>query len=122
MTDYDRSVLRQYNLSTPFPEEWPAGRDDSDVSDDDSKPTGITANPVRRSKSRYSALERLGERRSFNPDAGRTPNSAEQFIPKDEPDPLGSTDSVVRLLRQRGLPVGDDARLRGYSGEWDTAV
>lgn len=113
MASVERDVVNHYNLSTPYPEEWPAELDESDKSDDDS----ITLSPpertsLRRSKSRYSALERgIGDRRSI-PGSQRTGDGRDNLVQKDEPDPLGSADSVVRILRQRGITVEDDTRMR----------
>lgn len=114
MTDYERTILNHYNLTTPYPTEWPAEKDDSDASEDD-LPTNVTnKSAFRRSKSRYSALDRDGSgRRSFVLGTERTGTGAGNLVQKDEPDPLGGPESVVRILRRRGLPVEDDARLRG---------
>ncbi|KAI9825071.1 MAG: hypothetical protein M1832_001391 [Thelocarpon impressellum] len=100
VTDYEQEVLSHYKLSTPFPLEWPADKDGSDAEDD-----GISK-PKSRRKSRYSALERPTSP-AANPGDG--PDNLAQ---SDEPDPLGAADSVVRLLRRRGLPVEEDLRLR----------
>ena len=121
MTDYERTILHYYNLATPYPSEWPAEKDDSDASEEDLPTAFNNTSTIRRSKSRYSALERSGsDRRSFVPGTERTGNGAGNLVQKDEPDPLGGPDSVVRILRQRGLPVEDDARLRGciIEGIW----
>lgn len=103
------AILNHYNLTTPYPTSWPVEKDDSDASDDASpaKPS------VRRSKSRYSALERNGsDRRSLVPGSEKTGDGVENLAQKDEADPLGSADSVVRVLRQKGIAVEDDQRLR----------
>jgi len=34
------------------------------------------------------------------------------IVPEDEPDPLGTASSVVRVLGKKGLPVRDNVRLR----------
>jgi exocyst complex component 2 len=114
MTDYERRVLDHYQLSTAYPLEWPAEKDMSDASDEEEmKPqrNGM----ARRSKSRYSALERVtSDRKSLVPGSQKTGNGLENLVQRDEPDPLGTTESVVRILRQLGLPVQDDTRLRRY--------
>jgi|SRR5271168_3343339 len=114
MTDYERTVLDHYQLSTPYPLEWPAEKDLSDASEEeDAKPS--RSDMVRRSKSRYSALERAAsDRKSHVPGSQKTGDGVENLVQKDEPDPLGSTDSVVKILRQQGLPVQEDTRLRLY--------
>lgn len=117
MADYARMVLEHYQLTTAFPDEWPADKDLSDASDDENAAGAPTkSGGLRRSKSRYVALERAtSERKSLIPGAQRTGDGTENLVQRDEPDPLGSADSVVRILRQQGLPVSDDTRLSRYS-------
>jgi hypothetical protein len=111
MADYERMVLEHYQLSTPWPEKWPDDKNLSDASDDeDAKPkrNGIMST----SKARYSVLERSASDRRSLPGSQRTGDGVENLVQKDEPDPLGSTDSVVRVLQQQGLPIQQDSRLR----------
>ncbi|KAK6585272.1 hypothetical protein PZA11_001999 [Diplocarpon coronariae] len=111
MADYERTVLEYYQLSTAYPVEWPAEKDNSDSSDGEE--TGPVQNGIRKSKSRYSALERAAsDRRSVLPGSQRGDNGVDNMVQRDEPDPLGSTDSVVKILRQLGLPVQEDPSLR----------
>ncbi len=114
MADYERTILNHYNITTPFPSEWPAEKDLSDASDEEVPIKPKDKTPFRRSKSRYSALDRnvSGGRRSLVPGSQKTREGADNLVQQDEPDPLGSKDSVVWILRQRGLPVEDDTRLR----------
>ena len=110
MTD-EHTILNHYNLTNPFPTSWPAEKNESDTSDQE-KDGKLSRNYVRRSKSRYSALERHGsDRGSLVPGTEKLPHGQENLVQKDEPDPLGGSDSVVRTLRQRGLPVEEDSRL-----------
>ncbi|KAK0128896.1 hypothetical protein ONS95_000842 [Cadophora gregata] len=112
MADYERTVLEHYQLSTAYPVEWPAEKDMSDASDEEETKPARDAG-IRRSKSRYSALERAAsDRKSILPGSQRGDNGVETMVQRDEPDPLGTTDSVVRILRQLGLPVQEDPRLR----------
>lgn len=105
----EQAILNHYNLTTPYPIAWPAEKDDSDASDD----TFPAKASIRRSKSRYSALERSGsDRRSLVPGSEKTGDGVENLVQKDEADPLGSADNVVRVLRQKGIAVEDDQRLR----------
>lgn len=105
----EHALLNHYNLTTPYPTAWPVEKDDSDASDD-AFPAKLS---IRRSKSRYSALERSGsDRRSLVPGSEKTGDGVENLVQKDEADPLGSTDNVVRVLRQKGIAVEDDQRLR----------
>lgn len=114
MADYERTILEHYQLANAFPIEWPADKDKSDASDDEEDGGKSARNGMmRRSKSRYSALERAAsDRKSFLPGAQRGSNGVENMVSRDEPDPLGSSDSVVRILRARNLPVQDDPRIR----------
>lgn len=106
-------VLNHYNITIPFPTEWPTEKDESDGSDDDLPPKGVAKSLIRRSRSRYSALERSGsDRRTLVPGSEKTGDGVENLVQKDEPDPLGGTDSVVRVLKHKGIPVEDDQRLR----------
>ena len=107
MADFERTVLEFYQLPTPYPSEWPAERDEADAGEDTT-----AANPENRRLSRYQALATaVNERRSMmsGPDGG-----VNNLVQKDEADPLGSTDSVVRSLKQMGLPIQDDPRLRKH--------
>ena len=106
-------ILNRYNITTPFPTEWPAEKDESDDSDDGLPPKGVAMSLLRRSRSRYSALERSGsDRRTLVPGSEKTGDGLENLVQKDEADPLGGADSVVRALRLKGMPVDDDQRLR----------
>ncbi|CAG8952478.1 hypothetical protein HYFRA_00001225 [Hymenoscyphus fraxineus] len=109
---YAQTVLDHYQLATPYPVEWPAEKDMSDASDEEEESSNAKKKVMRR-KSRYSALERpTGDRKSLVPGSQRTRNGTENLVQRDEPDPLGTTESVVRILRQLGLPVQDDIGLR----------
>ena len=106
----EHTILNHYNLTNPFPTSWPTEKDDSDHSDDDNSKK-ISRHYVRRSKPRYSALELGSHRKSLVPGSEKLPHGQENLVQKDEPDPLGGSDSVVRALRQKGLPVEEDSRL-----------
>lgn len=116
MADFERTVLDFYQLPTAFPSEWPAekDRDDSDVEEEQQD----KASKVKKRKSRYQALERaVSGRRSVIPGSeGDQEGGLGNLVQKDEPDPLGSVDSVVRALRVQGLALQDDARLRTFPG------
>lgn len=108
MADYERTIVNHYNLSNPYPVQWPAELDETD---DEELPKNSLK--VRRSQSRYSALERsASDRKSIIPGSQKTDDGRANLVQKDEPDPLGASDSVVKVLRQRGLPVDSDSRLR----------
>ncbi|KAI1759280.1 exocyst complex component Sec5-domain-containing protein [Hypoxylon sp. FL1150] len=111
MADFDRTVLEFYQLSTPYPSEWPAEKNDkSDESDSEQEQKKQRIN---RRKSRYQALERaVSNRASIVQGSEKSANGVSNLVQKDEPDPLGTSDSVVRSLRQLGVPVQDDIRLR----------
>ena len=54
--NYEHTILNQDSLTDPFPTAWPTGKDDSEESEEE-KVKGSN-NGIRRSKSRYLALER----------------------------------------------------------------
>lgn len=103
----ETTLLNHYKLPSLNPSEWPVDKDFDDSSDDESLP-GLQK---RKSKSRYSALNRNAGLRSSVPGAERTKEGVENLVQKDEADPLGGPQSVIQLLRLRGLPVGDDGKL-----------
>ncbi|KAB8303213.1 hypothetical protein EYC80_004660 [Monilinia laxa] len=117
MTDIERTILEHYQLSSPYPNEWPADKDTSDVSDEEdeapkSNQNSSMAAAASRRKSKYFALERASDRKSLIPNSQKSGDGVENLVQRDEQDPLGTTDSVVRILRQQGLPVQDDIALR----------
>ncbi|KAI1410819.1 exocyst complex component Sec5-domain-containing protein [Hypoxylon sp. FL1857] len=111
MADFDRNVLEFYQLSTPFPTEWPTEKDNK--SDDSDSELEQKKQKINRRKSRYQALERaVSNRQSIVQGSEKSANGVSNLVQKDEPDPLGTSDSVVRTLKQLGVPVQDDIRLR----------
>lgn len=111
MADFDRNVLEFYQLSNPFPSEWPAEKNKSD--DSDSEHEQQKKAKLNRRKSRYQALERaVSTRSSIVAGSEKSASGVSNLVQRDEPDPLGTTESVVRTLRQLGVPVQDDPRLR----------
>ncbi|KAI0132136.1 exocyst complex component Sec5 [Xylariales sp. AK1849] len=109
LSEFNRSVLEFYGLSTPFPTEWPVDKNNSDASDSEEEQK---RQKVQRRKSRYQALERAASRASVITGSEKSISGVSSLTNKDEPDPLGGTDSVVRALRQFGVPIQDDNRLR----------
>ncbi|KKY23448.1 putative exocyst complex component sec5 [Phaeomoniella chlamydospora] len=106
MAAVERDVVSHYNLTSAYPTEWPAELDESDEEEKD-------GSDLRRSKSRYSALERsASDRRSMIPGSQKTGDGRANLVQKDEPDPLGGLVSVVQILRKKGLPVDEDTRTR----------
>lgn len=111
MADFERTVLDFYQLSNPYPVEWPTEKDGSDVSEDDDAKA-----KANRRKSRYQALEKaVSNRNSLMPGHQKSANGVGNIVQKDEPDPLGTTDSVVRTLKQLGVPVQEDPRMRMHA-------
>lgn len=103
MSDYERTILEFYQLPTSYPSEWPEEKDDDSSGDEgDPKKHG-------RHKSRYQALDSSSDGKGA---AKGRKAAVNNMVLKDEPDPLGTTDSVVRSLRENGLQVQDDVRLR----------
>ncbi|GAB1319006.1 Exocyst complex component S5 [Madurella fahalii] len=109
MADLERTVLDFYQISTLNPAQWPAEKNnDSDASDDET-----IKKKANRRKSRYQALERaVSTRSSIVPGSENSGSGVGNLVQKDEPDPLGTTDSVVRTLKHLGVPLQDDLRLR----------
>ncbi|KAL4934588.1 exocyst subunit SEC5 [Aspergillus undulatus] len=103
MTDAD--IAHFYNLPSAFPEEWPAELDDEDEEEE-------AALQRRSSKSSYHVLDRSNSRRGPNLESLNGNSGRENLVKVDEPDPLGSTNSVLNALKKRGLPVAEDSRLR----------
>lgn len=104
----DAEIIHHYNLPSAYPEEWPAELDENDPSEDED----VRKPRSRNRRSRYFALERSGSYRSSYLGSQNRGDGRDNPVPKDEPDPLGLGDSVIRILKQRGLPVDDDNRLR----------
>jgi exocyst complex component 2 len=110
-------LLNKYNIPTLYPSVWPADKDNDSDEDADDAPPRVQqqqqqAQPVRRSKSRYSVLEGGGRFSRQRPGVEKTQDGVESLVMKDEQDPLGTYPSVVQVLRQRGLGVEDDVKLR----------
>ncbi len=108
MTDVERTLLEHYNLSSLYPNEWPAEKDDID--DEEIPRPSASLHRV----SRLSALGRghsIGSNRSI-PGSQKDKDGLETLVQKDEADPLGESASVVQKLRQRGVPVHEDVALR----------
>ncbi|KAL4873768.1 hypothetical protein BDV12DRAFT_159585 [Aspergillus spectabilis] len=105
MTDAD--IAHFYNLPSAYPEEWPTELDD-DADEEEEE-----AFQRRGSKSSYHILDRSNSaRRGLNLGSLKGNNGRENLVRVDEPDPLGSSSSVLNYLKKRGLPIDDDSRLR----------
>ncbi|KIW02344.1 uncharacterized protein PV09_06485 [Verruconis gallopava] len=107
----ETTLLNHYKLPSLDPSEWPADKDFEDSSDDEPVSSSVGVQK-RASKSRYSALNRNATLRSSVPGAERSKDGKENLVQKDEPDPLGGSQSVIQVLRLRGLPIEDDWKLR----------
>lgn len=108
----ETKLLNHYKLPSLDPSEWPAEKDLEDSSDDERQ--AKVALQHRGSKSRYSVLNRDATSRSTVPGAERSKEGVENLVQKDEPDPLGGPQSVIQVLRMRGLPIEDDGKLSEY--------
>ncbi|KAI0966528.1 exocyst complex component Sec5-domain-containing protein [Xylaria arbuscula] len=111
MADFDRNVLGFYGISTLMPSTWPSEKNDKiDDSDSDHEQQ---KRKIARRKSRYDALERaVSSRASIVAGSEKSSSGVSTLVQRDEPDPLGASDSVVRALSDLGVPVQDDTRLR----------
>lgn len=114
MESIETQLLNKYNIPTLYPSQWPEEKDNSSDSEDEgSAPQRpLTLQPVRRSKSRFSVLETSGSFARKREGVEKTKDGVENLVQKDEQDPLGTYPSVVQVLRQRGLSVEDDIKLR----------
>lgn len=123
MESIETQLLNKYNISTLFPAQWPEEKDNSSDSEDEGpasqRPPTLQA--MRRSKSRFSVLETGGGFSRRREGVEKTKDGVENLVQKDEQDPLGTYPSVVQVLRQRGLAVEDDTKLRTSSlgTSWD---
>lgn len=116
MTDLERSVLDFYQISTAYPEVWPTDKNNDSESDGEGNRGGggpasakdkERKTKLNRRKSRYQALERAATQRQS------TLPGADKGVQRDEPDPLGTTDSVILALKRNGVKsVQDDPKLR----------
>ncbi|KAI1741377.1 exocyst complex component Sec5-domain-containing protein [Xylaria scruposa] len=112
MADFDRSVLDFYGISTLMPTTWPSEKNDK-ADDSDSDREQQQKKKINRRKSRYDALERaVSNRSSIVAGSEKSASGVSNLVQRDEPDPLGSSDSVVRTLKDLGVPIQDDTRLR----------
>ncbi|KAL4895939.1 exocyst complex component Sec5-domain-containing protein [Aspergillus ambiguus] len=102
----DVEVANYYNIPSAYPEEWPAELDEDDESDTETLGR-------RGSRSRYFALERSNSGyKGTAPGAYKGPNGRDNAVSMDEPDPLGTGDSVLKILKRRGLSLDEESRLR----------
>ena len=117
MADLERTVLDFYQISSLNPVQWPSEKDlDSDASDNAEAEAAAKKKKASRRKSRYQALERaVSTRSSIIPGSETSGSGISNLVQKDEADPLGTTDSVVRTLKHLGVPLQDDLRLRESS-------
>ncbi|GKZ32580.1 hypothetical protein AbraIFM66950_002078 [Aspergillus brasiliensis] len=107
MADVD--VASYYNLPSAFPEEWPAELDESDHSEEEA----LERRGSRSERSRYFALERSNStRKGVTLGSFKGNNGRENLVKVDEPDPLGTGDSVLKILKMRGLSLDEESRLR----------
>lgn len=83
-----QELLSRYGLNELEPEFWP----------EDNEPLSVTQRP----QSRYSVLQESSVGASL----------LDPAQPVDEPDPLGTTDSIVRVLASQNIPVDHDLRVR----------
>ncbi|KAI1112799.1 exocyst complex component Sec5-domain-containing protein [Nemania sp. NC0429] len=113
MADFDRNVLDFYGISTLMPTTWPAEKNDKTDDEDDSDRERHQKKKINRRKSRYDALERaVSSRASIVAGSEKSASGLSNLVQRDEPDPLGSSDSVLTTLKELGVPLQDDTRLR----------
>lgn len=93
----DPAIGKHYRLTDPFPTTWSDPIEDSQA---------VHRKATRASTARYSVLQEEG---MFLRSSG---SAFDAGVPQDEADPLGSASSIVRVLRQKGLPVDENLKLR----------
>jgi exocyst complex component 2 len=112
----ETEILNKYNLTTLYPAEWPDEKNEADEEDElDEAAPKATAQPIRRSRSRYSVLEPSSRFSRQVPGAERSKDGVENLVQKDEQDPLGMYPSVVQVLRAKNIQVEEDIKLRTFS-------
>ncbi|KAF2713198.1 hypothetical protein K504DRAFT_449931 [Pleomassaria siparia CBS 279.74] len=111
MESLETKLLNKYNIDTLYPSAWPREKDSESEAEEEA-PRANTFQPSRSSKGRYSVLENSGSFMRKLPGAEKNRDGVENLVQKDESDPLGTFPSVVQVLRQRGLAVEDDIKLR----------
>jgi hypothetical protein len=107
----EQAILNKYNLTTLWPTRWPDEKNDDSDSDAEA-PAVVAAQPIQRSKSRYSVLEDRSRFSRQVPGAEISKDGKENLVQKDEQDPLGMYPSVVQVLRTRNVQVEEDIKLR----------
>lgn len=93
-------LLNHYGLQSLNPTRWPEGLFEEGDQERDTQWKSTA-----KARKRMTTLGRIPSLQS----QGRSQKASVQ---KDEPDPLGTSQSVVASLRRRGLPVEDDYKLR----------
>ncbi|KAJ5627975.1 hypothetical protein N7490_010203 [Penicillium lividum] len=106
MSDLD--VASHYNLPSEYPEAWPAALDEDDASDEEP----LERAKSRPRKSRYFALERTPSDWRSGYGSQRRGKDTRENAQNDEPDPLGGGDSVLRILKQKGLRLEEEGGKR----------
>ncbi|PYH48445.1 exocyst subunit SEC5 [Aspergillus saccharolyticus JOP 1030-1] len=101
-------VASYYNLPSAYPEAWPAELDESDPDETEA----LERRGSRSERSRYFALERNNSTRRSVDLGSFKGNNGRENLKMDEPDPLGMGDSVLKILKARGLSLDEDSRLR----------
>jgi len=81
MAGLERTVLDFYQVSTPYPEEWPVEKNnDSDLSEEEN-----IKKKINRRKSRYQALERaVSTRSSVIPGSESSASGVSNLVQRDE--------------------------------------
>jgi exocyst complex component 2 len=99
----ETGLLKHYRLQDPFPETWSDPIEDAQLQQ---------RKLSRRSTKRYSVLQDDGISSSLRGLVGGGDVYSGTTVAQDEPDPLGTADSVVRVLKKRGIPAEENVRLR----------
>lgn len=100
----ERLLLNHYNLTSINPIQWPYNA--AEEVQPETRPE-----PKDKYHRRRTVLGRRPSLRKNKSDSQVSVGKG-NVVQKDEPDPLGTSDSVMQTLRYRGLPVEEDLVLR----------
>ncbi|KAK5175880.1 Exocyst complex component S5 [Saxophila tyrrhenica] len=115
----EQRLLQHYGLTrvgTLYPDAWPHQDDDSSGDEEDDIEAQQNNKAINRQTSKLSGNSRSSYSKYRNIDRHASIRSgtttSESLVQQDEADPLGKASSVASELKQRGLPVEENLKLR----------
>ena len=111
-TGTEQEILAHYNLTSLYPEEWPSEKNEGESNEQDNAEAKAQSRHTRR----FTILgqPRGSDKKGKSPHRGRGKDDALPPLPRDEPDPLGNSSSIVATLRRRGVPVEGNEELSAH--------